>query len=153
MTTSDGLTPLWICPKCGARLASRNLWHSCGASSLEALFANADPEVVESGRRYVAVLQTLGDVQVIVQKTRLVCVARVRFAGAYPRKHSLLAYFALHRWLASQRIVKTEDYGSRWCMHYIRVASGADVDDELRSWLQEAHDSVGVQSHLRRGAS
>jgi hypothetical protein len=24
------LTALWRCPKCGHRIASKNLWHSCG---------------------------------------------------------------------------------------------------------------------------
>jgi hypothetical protein len=140
--------PLWICPRCGARLVSRNLWHSCGTFTLEALFANADPGVLDLARSYVAMLQSLGDVQVITQKTRLVCVARVRFAGLYPRKAGFLASFALHRWLASTRIVKTDDYGPRWRVHYVRVQSCADLDGELRAWLQESHDVVGLQSSL-----
>jgi hypothetical protein len=97
----------------------------------------------------VATLHTLGDVQVIPQKTRLVCVARVRFAGLEPRRHGFLVNFALHRWLDSPRIVKTVDYGPRWRMHYVRVGSEADLDDELTGWLRESHDSVGVQSDLR----
>jgi hypothetical protein len=62
---------------------------------------------------YVDPLSSLGDVQVLPQKTRLVCVARVRFAGLSPRKNGFRAGFALHRWLDSQRIVKTADYGPR----------------------------------------
>lgn len=153
MPVDDALTPLWICPKCGARLVSRNLWHSCAVSSLEALFANADPGVVELARHYIAVLHSLGDVQVIVQKTRLVCVARVRFAGVYPRKRGFLASFALQRQLASPRIVTIDDYGPRWQAHVVRVTADDDLDDELRSWLQESHDSVGVQSRLRPSTS
>ena len=61
---------------------SRNLWHSCGEHTLEALFAGAGPEALDLAREYVALLESLGDVQVLAQKTRLVCVARVRFAGA-----------------------------------------------------------------------
>jgi hypothetical protein len=148
-------TPLWQCPKCGARLVSRNLWHSCGRFTLEALFSGAAPEVIDAARRYVALLESLGDVQVLPQKTRLVAVARVRFAGLYPRKGHFLASFALHRWLADRRIVKTVDYGSRWRGHYVRIASARDLDNELRAWLQESHDIVGMQSDLteRRGDS
>jgi hypothetical protein len=69
-------TPLWHCPQCGARLVSRNLWHT------------------------------------------------------------------------NRRIIKTVDYGPRWRGHYVRVASAADLDDELRAWLQESHDVVGMQSDL-----
>jgi hypothetical protein len=113
---------------------------------LDALFAKADPEVLGLAREYVSMLQSLGDVQVLPQKTRLVCVARVRFAGLYPRKGGFHASFALHRWLQSPRIVKTADYGPRWRGHFVLVRSHADLDDELRSWLQESHDVVGLQS-------
>ena len=96
---------------------------------------------------------SLGDVQVLPQKTRLVAVARVRFAGLYPRQDHFMASFALRRWLADPRIVKTVDYGPRWRAHFVRITSAADLDDELRAWLQESHDIVGIQSDLaaRRG--
>ena len=139
---------LWLCPKCGARLITRNLWHSCGRFSLEGLFPRSAPAILAAARKYVTLLESLGDVQVLPQKTRLVAVARVRFAGLYPRKNDFLAAFSLHRWLTSRRIVKTIDYGPRWRSHYVRIASTADLDDELRAWLQESHDVVGLQSDL-----
>jgi len=138
--------PVWTCPRCGARLVSRNLWHSCGRFTLEDLFAGAAPGVLELAREYVAMLRSLGDVQVLPQKTRLVCVARVRFAGLTPRKRGFLANFALHRWLDSPRIVKRVDYGPRWRAHHVDVQTRADLDDELRAWLQESHDVVGLQA-------
>lgn len=141
---------LWVCPRCGARLVTRNLWHSCGQHTLDELFAGARPGVLEIARSYVDILAALGDVQVIPQKSRLVVVARVRFAGLYPRKTDFLAAFALHRWVDSPRIVKTADYGPRWRGHFVRVRQTPDLDDELRSWLQESHDTVGLQIHLSR---
>jgi hypothetical protein len=143
------LPPLWECPRCGARLVSRNLSHSCGHFTLEALFARSDADVLDLARGYVAMLHSLGDVQVIPQKTRLVAVARVRFGGLHPRRHDFLANFALHRWLDSPRILKTVDYGPRWRSHVVRVSTPADLDGELRAWLQESHDDVGLQRGLR----
>ena len=140
--------PLWHCPKCGARLVTRNLWHSCGRFTLESLFSGSAPAVLAAARQYVALLESLGDVQVLPQKTRLVAVARVRFAGLYPRKDHFMASFALHRWLSNPRIVKTIDYGPRWRSHYVRITSDADLDGELRAWLQESHDVVGQQRDL-----
>ena len=145
---SKKLPPVWRCPKCGARLITRNLWHSCGQFSLEALFAPSKPGVLALARKYVRMLRSLGDVQVIPQKTRLVAVARVRFAGLQPRKDHFVAVFALHRWLKSDRIIKTVDYGPRWRAHYVRVQSIGDLGDELQDWLQESHDVVGTQSDL-----
>lgn len=142
------LRPVWTCPKCGARLISKNLWHSCGKFTIESLFADARPGVIELARTYVSLLQSLGDVQVIPQKTRLVCVARVRFAGLYPRKTGFRAGFALRRWLRHPRIVKTADYGPRWRGHFVDIRSEGDLDDKLRAWLQESHDTVGLQDDL-----
>jgi hypothetical protein len=136
---------VWICPKCGARLVSRNLWHSCGRFTLEDLLAKSNPDVRILAKRFVKMLESLGDVQVIPQKTRLVCVARVRFAGLYPRKDGFRVGFALRRRLRSRRVVKTADYGPRWRGHFVDVRTAGDLDDELRAWLREAHDTVGVQ--------
>jgi hypothetical protein len=145
----EGPPGISICPRCGARLLTRNLWHSCGTFTIEGLFPRSGPAVLDLARKYVAMLHALGDVQVIPQKTRLTCVAPVRFAGLQPRKDGFLASFALHRWLASPRIIKTEDYGPRWRIHFVSVRDEADLDDELRAWLQESHDVVGTQSDLR----
>jgi hypothetical protein len=79
-----------ICPRCGARLVTRNLSHSCGTFTLEGLFPRSEPAVLDLARKYVAMLYALGDVQVIPQKTRLTCVAesgspgfsRVRMASS-----------------------------------------------------------------------
>lgn len=141
----DALSGLWICPSCGARLVSRNLWHSCGRFTLEDLFAGSEPGVLDLARSYVALLYSLGDVQVLPQKTRLVCVARVRFAGLEPRRSGFQANFALHRWVDSPRIAKITDYGPLWRAHYLPIRSESDLDDELAGWLQESHDTVGVR--------
>jgi hypothetical protein len=145
----DELPGISICPRCGARLVTRNLSHSCGTFTLEGLFPRSEPAVLDLARKYVAMLYGLGDVQVIPQKTRLTCVARVRFAGLQPRKDRFLASFALHRRLGSPRIIKTEDYGPRWRIHFVTVRDEADLDDELGAWLQESHDVVGMQRDLR----
>jgi hypothetical protein len=137
--------PVWICPRCGARLITKNLWHSCGRFTLEALFARSDPSVVDLARRFVDILRTLGDVQIIPQKTRLVCVARVRFAGFTPRKDHFVASFALHRWLKSSRVTRKQDYGPKWRAHVVPIRAADDLDHELKAWLQESHNSVGMQ--------
>ena len=136
---------VWTCPKCGARLVTRNLWHSCGRFTIDALFAKSDPDAFDLAKRFVRILRALGDVQIIPQKTRLVCVARVRFAGLTPRKRGFRAAFALRRWLRSPRIVKKVDYGPNWRGHFVDVRTPADLDAELRAWLQESHDIVGMQ--------
>ena len=142
---SPSFRELWTCPKCRARLVTRNMWHSCGRFTLEDLFGRSDPAVLRLAERFVRMLQSLGDVQIIPQKTRLVCVARVRFAGLTPRKDHFVANFALHRWLRTTRVSRKSDYGPRWRMHFVPIRSAADLDDELRAWFQESHDVVGMR--------
>ena len=138
-------TVIW--PRCAGRLTSRNLWHSCGHFTLDALFASAPPATVDRARKYVAMLHSLGDVQVIPQKTRLVCVARVRFAGLYPRKDGFLVSLRCIAGLAargSSGPLTMGLGGGGLCAHSIR----AHLDPEFSSWLQEAHDVVGLQADL-----
>jgi hypothetical protein len=142
---SQSTRQMWACPRCGARLVTRNLWHSCGRFTLEALFSGSDALVLPLAKRFVRMLRSLGDVQIIPQKTRLVCVARVRFAGLTPRKDHFVASFALRRWLRTSRVIRTQDYGPRWRAHFVPIRSAADLDDELHAWLQESHDVVGMQ--------
>ena len=47
------------------------------------------------------------------------------------------------------RICKKADYGPRWRGHYVLIQAEANLDDELIGWLQEAHDTVGMQDDLR----
>ena len=148
----DAVRPIWLCPRCGARLATRNLSHSCVKVTLEELFGRSTPEALELARTYVGMLLALGDVQVIAQKTRLVAVARVRFAGLEPRRDGFMANFALHRWLDSPRIAKRVDYGPTWRRHEVLIRTPADLDEELRSWLQESHDVAGKRVSTPRGS-
>jgi hypothetical protein len=112
---------LWVCPNCGVRLVSRNLWHSCGRFALEALFDGAAPGVLDLARRYVELLRSLGDVQVIPQKTRLCRCGPGPVRRAASRKKGFLASFALRRWVDSPRIVKTADYGPGWRGHFVWI--------------------------------
>jgi hypothetical protein len=48
-----GLPDISICPRCGARLLTRNLSHSCGRFSLEGLFFRSEPAVLDLARKYV----------------------------------------------------------------------------------------------------
>ena len=86
------------------------MWHSCGKYSLEALFARSEPHVLTLFKKFATMVRECGPVTMIPQKTRVVFMVRVRFAGAYPRRSYLLAGFALARKLKSPRIKKIEEY-------------------------------------------
>jgi hypothetical protein len=143
--------PLWRCPKCGAKFVTRNLWHSCGKFTLEALFAKSEPRVLPLFRKYAALVRKLGrGVEMVPQQTRVVFVDRVRFAGATPRKDGFVTHFILGRPVVHARIVKHEFHPPHYHLSYVRVRSEADLDATLHGWLQASHDYYG-RDGLARG--
>lgn len=93
----DTLPPLWACPKCGARFVSANMWHSCGRFRVEDLFARSEPHVFALYRRFKRMVERCGPVIEIPQKTRLVYMVRMRFAGFTVRKSGLRVGLILTR--------------------------------------------------------
>ncbi len=139
------LKPLWRCPKCGARLVTRHMWHSCGKFTLAALFARSKPSMLPLFRKFTALVKKSGRVTMIPQKSRAVFMDRVRFASVYPRKNWFLAGFILGRRVRHRRIVKVENFGPAILYHYVKISSSADLDAPLRGWLRESYRYYGRQ--------
>ena len=143
------LPPVWHCPKCGARLVTRNMWHSCGRFSLEALFARSEPRVMDLFRRFERMVRACGPVVMIPQKTRIVFVARVRFAGCHVRRRYLLCGLALPRRTPHPRFVKIESFNEHWHGHWFRIESAEQLDGVVQRWLRESY-RIGVQERLAK---
>ncbi len=142
------LKPLWQCPKCGAKLVAKNMWHSCGQYSLEALFAHSEPHVRLIFDRLAEMVRACGPVTIIPQKTRVVFQVRVRFLGCVPRKSYLLCNFEFAKRKKHPRFRKIETYAPRWHGHELRVDSERELDAEVERWVREAY-AVGEQRHLQ----
>jgi hypothetical protein len=143
----DGLRPLWQCPKCGAKLVTTNMSHSCGRYSLKALFAHSDPGVLRIFDRLAEMVRECGPVTIIPQKTRVMFQVRVRFLGCMPRKAYLLCNFEFAQRKAHPRFRKIETYAPRWHGHELRVDSEQELDDQVAEWIREAY-AVGEQKPL-----
>lgn len=135
--------PLWKCPKCGAKLVTRNLWHACGRYSLKALFARSEPQVWRVYQQYVKLVRSIGPITVVPQKSRFVFMTRIRFAGGMPRKSYLDAHFLYPGPLRSPRITSSEKFPSCY-VHRVHLRTPRDLDAQLRGWLRTAY-SVGMQ--------
>ena len=137
--------PLWTCPKCGHQFVTPNMWHSCTTISLDDAFARSTPIVRDAFDRHVELIARCGPITVIAQKTRIVVMGRVRFAGAVVRRDRLSVNFALTRRLDDPRLA-VQVYNDRWIAHRFEVRSPADLDiPELADWLCEAYRDLGMQ--------
>jgi hypothetical protein len=142
MTT---LRPMWTCPKCGHQFVTPNMWHSCTTITLDEAFSQSTPIVREAFDRYVELIARCGPVTAIAQKTRIVIMGRVRFAGAVVRRDRLTLNFALTRRLDDERLT-VQVYNDRWIAHRFEVRSAADLDiPQLAEWLCEAYRDLGMQ--------
>ena len=140
--------PLWTCPKCGAQLVGRNMWHACGPYTVETFLAGKGPRARALFEAFVRLLERCGPVIPAPAKTRVAFMVRVRFAGVSAlSERGMTVAFALRRRLDPRqhpRVRKVETYNPRWHGHFIRIADVSELDDELLAWLKEAY-AVGEQ--------
>lgn len=98
---------------------------------------------------YDAVLKRHPDARIKIQKTQIsfsnlyifACVSflRVKKKKELPDPY-LVITLGMPYPLESPRVaVKTEPYPGRWTTHIV-VGEVGDIDDELLSWVREAHD-------------
>jgi hypothetical protein len=139
------LPPLWVCPRCGHALATRNLAHSCGRYDLEHHFAGRPPEVRELFDRLRHTIEGIGEVTVEPQKTRIVFTVRVRFAGVIVRASGLDVHFWLTRRVESPRY-RIESYYPTAHVHRFKLVAAEQLDEPLNELLREAY-AVGCQEH------
>ncbi len=137
--------PLWTCPKCGARLVTRNMSHACGPYSIDAFLEGKGTRAREMFDGFVALLRRCGPVTAAPAKTRVAFMVRVRFAGVYSvSDRGMTISFALRRPLEHPRIFRIEKYHPRWYGHFLRIRSPEELDLELLGWLRESY-KVGKQ--------
>jgi len=146
----DVSPPLFECPRCGAKLVSRNLSHSCGDFSVERFLAGKGRRARELYRRFAALIDECGPHQLAPAKTRVAFMAQVRFASVnHVSDDRIDVHFVLPRALRSPRLRKVERVGNVY-VHHLRLTKAADFDAELRGWLRRAYVDYGQRKWLRR---
>jgi hypothetical protein len=150
----DRLPPLWTCPRCGAKFVSANMSHSCGRFRLDDLFRRSEPHVFELATKFRRMVERCGPVIMIPQKTRLVFMVRMRFAGYTVRRSALRVSLILERRLPPDpRLEHVETYGACTHGHYFRIDSPGQLDGTMQQWIREAYDRGRQKNFERRGRS
>lgn len=141
---------MWTCPHCGRQFANRNQSHACGAWTVDDHLREASPEVAELLHRFIELVERCGPAALAPTKTRIGFKVRMAFAAVSLRRDRLDAHVILARRLEDPRFVEIVSFGPRSHQHRFRIASTAELDDQLLGWLREAY-AVGRQEHLARG--
>jgi uncharacterized protein DUF5655 len=138
--------PLWRCSECGREFANRNQSHTCGLHDLEHHFAGKPPAIRALYDRAAAIIQALGPVRVLPEKTRIAFQVRMSFAQLTPRQRWIDGHVVLARRLEHPRFRRVETFSPRH-LHAFRLESAADLDTAFKAWVREAY-AVGEQRHL-----
>ena len=147
---------LWTCPDCGHKFVGVNMAHSCVTVPLDTLFARSTSEARAAFDAYVELIERCGPIEVIGQKTRIVIMGRVRFAGATVLRDKVRLNIALTRQIEAPWVERTETYmGGRWNAHRFVARSPADLDaiPELASLVCEGYRDLGMQEALHRATN
>jgi len=143
--------PLWQCPKCERRFASRNQSHACGPpADLAAHFAGRDPSMLQLYRALLALVRRSGPVTVLPEKTRIAFQARMSFMAVAPRQMHLIGHFVFARRVPNPRFQKIETISPRNHVHHFCLEREDELDAEFAGWVREAY-AVGRQKHLVDG--
>jgi Domain of unknown function (DUF5655) len=140
---------MWTCPRCGRAFANRNQSHACGDWTLEDHLRDASPEVGALVRRFVALVEQCGPVDVVATKTRIGFKVRMTFAALMPKRRWVDAHVVLARRREGERFRRIDTFGPRSHVHAFRLVEPGDLDAEVLDWLREAY-AVGRQEHLAR---
>jgi hypothetical protein len=152
--TAIDTEPLWTCPRCEHRFVTPNTWHSCTRRTLDDAFARTTPDARAAFDRFVELAAGCGPIEVIAQRTRVVIMGRVRFAGAQILRDRVRLNVALVRRIEAPWVKRVETYGPHWNAHGFEARSRADVDAivELPALLCEGYHDLGMQGWRRLSA-
>jgi hypothetical protein len=141
--------PLWTCPKCGARLVTRNMSHSCGFATLADWKRRMGPRARALYDRFEELIAACGEYHVAPAKTRIAFLGRVRFAGITSlSEEGMTCSFSLPKPLKSSRIIKVEEVVPGWWVHRLRITEVTQLDDQCQTWLRESYRLMGMQQRL-----
>ena len=144
MTRKD--RPLWRCQRCGRSFANRNQSHACARHQLETHFEGRSLKVRAIYDAFLSMLEGLGPVTVLPEKTRIAFQVRMSFAQLTLRRDWVLGHLVLARRVESPLFTRVESFSPRNHLHAFRLDDPGQVA-ALHDYAQEGY-GVGCQDHL-----
>lgn len=109
------------------------------AFSVAAHFTKATPGVRATYDALLKAARSLGPVHAEPKKTSIHLVRESAFAGVATRKDSLIVTLKAAGPLKSSRVERSEQTSANRWHHEVRLRGPAEVDRELRAWLEAAY--------------
>ena len=139
---------MWTCPKCSAKLVTRNLSHSCVKQTVRGFFAGKPPGGVRHARAFIAAARELGPITLHPVKTRIALMVEVRFAAINRITEDGIRG---HLWLKERHETdrfRIEPLGRDFLYHF-ELGDRRPLDAELRRFLAMSY-AIGCREHIKR---
>lgn len=129
----------WRCPTCGRPFRRRGQRHSCRVVSVEEHLGSRPEARVLLERLVTAVTDAIGPCEVVALPCCLHLAVGADLLAVLPKRDRLELRFTLPERLDHPRVLRAERTGAAAVKHRVDVATLAEIDEELLTWLRAAH--------------
>jgi uncharacterized protein DUF5655 len=135
--------PRWTCPRCDREFGRAHQSHTClPANQIGDSFAGRSPvqrEIYDAIAGYVA---TLGPLHEDAVSVGVFLKAQRKLAEVRPKSKWLELSLYLPRSVEHPRVARSMQLSTTRTVHFFKLFTVDDVDDDLRQWLTEAYDAA-----------
>ena len=129
----------WYCPNCGRLFAHRDQPHSCIPSNVRDALEKVKPALRPLLDELIALVSDLTNVKIEHASGSFMAKAPATFCSFRPRAKDVQVSFILGEKLAVFPISKSMRLSTNRVAHAVHVDEMSTVDEQLRSWIREAH--------------
>ena len=130
----------WTCPRCDREFGRANQSHTCiPGNSVDATF-RARPEQHPIYDAILRHLETLGPVHIDPVQIGVFLKSDRKLAELRPKQKWLSAYLYLAHRIDGPRVARIYESGATRFVNEIKLRTVEDVDDQFKTWLEEAFD-------------
>jgi hypothetical protein len=130
----------WTCPRCDREFARAKQSHDCvPGNSLNVTFAKR-PEQRAIYDAVMKHLKTVGKVHIDPVQIGVFLKSDRKVAELRPKQKWLAASLYLARRIDDARVTRIYQSAATRFVNEVRLRSPDDVDDQFKTWLEEAYD-------------
>jgi hypothetical protein len=140
MKTTELLTTLWKCPKCGRRFERKGQSHSCKSYELELHFIGKSKGKLLYEKLKKLVRSQIGSFKIESLECCINFVSTYTFAAVKIFKDKIQLDFALSKKPKSTRVKRFVQMSAHRYLYYVDIFLPDEIDDELIEWVKESYD-------------
>jgi hypothetical protein len=134
----------WRCPACDREFGRAHQSHVCvPGNTVDETFAGRPAGQREIYEAIITCLHGFGPLHVDAVKIGVFLYNERKLAEVRPMARSLRLLLILPYVVQTPSVVRRESLSAERVLHYIKLTSVSDVDDELRGWLADAYELAG----------